>query len=116
MESLGSFTNSSSADGFTKGWSFDKATNEPMKFRVSANGLFIVAKRNNNASMGKFEVYINGARAKVVDTNQSDGWGDPYAFKIIKWQETKDMEIEIRPAEDSLDKNIDILGIGFSAN
>lgn len=116
IESLGSFTNSSSADGFTKGWSFDKATNEPMKFRVNANGLFIICRRNNNASMGKFEVYINGARAKVVDTNQSDGWGDPYAFKIIKWQETKDMEIEIRPAEDSLEKNIDILGIGFSAN
>lgn len=116
MESLGSFTNSSSADGFTKGWSFDKSTNEPMKFRVNANGLFIICRRNNNASMGKFEVYINGARAKVVDTNQSDGWGDPYAFKIIKWQETKDMEIEIRPAEDSSDKNIDILGIGFSTN
>lgn len=116
MESLGSYTNSSSADGFTKGWSFDKSTNEPMKFRVNANGLFIICRRNNNASMGKFEVYINGARAKVVDTNQSDGWGDPYAFKIIKWQETKDMEIEIRPAEDSLDKNIDILGIGFSTN
>lgn len=116
LESLGSFTNSSSADGFTKGWSFDKSTNEPMKFRVSANGLFIICRRNNNASMGKFEVYINGARAKVVDTNQSDGWGDPYAFKIIKWQETKDMEVEIRPAEDSLQKNIDILGIGFSAN
>ncbi len=116
MESLGSFMNSSSADGFTKGWSFDKSTNEPMKFRVNANGLFIICRRNNNASMGKFEVYINGARAKVVDTNQSDGWGDPYAFKIIKWQETKDMEIEIRPAEDSSDKNIDILGIGFSTN
>lgn len=116
MDSLGSFTNSSSADGFTKGWAFDKETNEPMKFNVSANGLFIVAKRNNNASMGKFEVYINGTRAKVVDTNQSEGWGDPYAFKIIKWQETKDMEVEIRPAEDSLDKNIEILGIGFSAN
>lgn len=87
-----------------------------MKFRVNANGLFIICRRNNNASMGKFEVYINGARAKVVDTNQSDGWGDPYAFKIIKWQETKDMEIEIRPAEDSSDKNIDILGIGFSTN
>lgn len=116
LESLGSFTNSSSADGFTKGWSFDKSTNEPMKFRVNANGLFIICRRNNNASMGKFEVYINGTRAKVVDTNQSDGWGDPYAFKIIKWQETKDMEVEIRPAEDSLQKNIDILGIGFSAN
>ena len=116
LESLGSFTNSSSADGFTKGWSFDKSTSEPMKFKVNANGLFIICRRNNNASMGKFEVYINGARAKVVDTNQSDGWGDPYAFKIIKWQETKDMEVEIRPAEDSLEKNIDILGIGFSAN
>lgn len=116
MDSLGSFTNASSADGFTKGWAFDKATNEPMKFNVSANGLFVVAKRNNNASMGKFEVYINGERAKIVDTNQSEGWGDPYAFKIIKWQDTKDMEVEIRPAEDSLQKNIEILGIGFSAN
>lgn len=116
LESLGSFTNASSADGFAKGWAFDKSTNEPMKFKVSANGLFVIAKRNNNASMGKFEVYINGERAKIVDTNQSEGWGDPYAFKIIKWQETKDMEVEIRPAEDSLQKNIEILGIGFSAN
>ena len=66
--------------------------------------------------MGKFEVYINGKKAAAINTNQKDGWGDPYAFKVIKWQETKDMEIEIRPAEDSLDKNIDILGIGFSTN
>ncbi|MGN0599606.1 MAG: SGNH/GDSL hydrolase family protein [Oscillospiraceae bacterium] len=115
MDSLGSFTSSSSADGFTKGWAFDKETNEPMKFTVDANGLFIICRRNNNDSMGKFEVYINGERAKTVDTNQKDGWGDPYAFKIIKWQETKNMEIEIRPAEDSLQKNIEILGIGFSS-
>lgn len=116
MESLGSFTKSSSADGFTKGWAFDKATSEPMKFSVNANGLFIICKRNNSASMGKFEVYINGERAKVVDTNQKDGWGDPYAFKIIKWQNTREMEVEIRPAEDSLQKDIGILGIGFSSN
>lgn len=116
MESLGSFTKASSADGFTKGWAFDKSASEPMKFTVNANGLFIICKRNNSASMGKFEVYINGERAKVVDTNQKDGWGDPYAFKIIKWQNTKEMEVEIRPAEDSLQKDIEILGIGFSSN
>lgn len=116
MCSLGSFTNASSADGFAKGWAFDKASNEPMKFSVNANGLFIVCKRNNSESMGKFEVYINGERAKVVDTNQKDGWGDPYAFKIIKWQDKKQMEVEIRPAEDSLQKNIEILAIGFSSN
>lgn len=116
MESLGSFTNSCTADGFTKGWAFDKSTTEPMKFNVTANGLFLVCKRNNNASMGKFEVYINGARVKTIDTNQSEGWGDPFAFKVIKWQETKDMEIEIRPTEDSLDKTIEILAVGFSAN
>lgn len=116
MESLGSFTNASSADGFSKGWAFDKATNEPMKFTVNANGIFLVCKRNNNSSMGKFEVYINGARAATIDTNQADGWGDPYAFKVIKWQETKDMEIEIRPTEDSLQKTIEILAVGFSSN
>ncbi|MGN0552654.1 MAG: SGNH/GDSL hydrolase family protein [Oscillospiraceae bacterium] len=116
MESLGSFTNTSSADGFSNGWAFDKTTNEPMKFTVNANGLFLVCKRNNNASMGKFEVYINGARVAAINTNQTEGWGDPYAFKVIKWQETKEMEIEIRPTEDSLQKNIEILAVGFSSN
>ena len=116
MESLGSFTNTSSADGFSKGWAFDKAASEPMKFTVNANGLFLVCKRNNNASMGKFEVYINGARVATINTNQTEGWGDPYAFKVIKWQETKEMEIEIRPTEDSLRKNIEILAVGFSSN
>lgn len=116
LDSLGSFKGKSSADGFSKGFAFDKSTNEPMKFTVRGNSLFIVCKRNNNNSMGKFDVYLNGSRVSTINTNDSDGWGDPYAYKIIKWQDIHEMEVEIRPTEDSLDKTIDILAIGFSAN
>lgn len=116
LDSLGSFTGKSSADGFSKGFAFDKTTNEPMKFTVTGNSLFIVCKRNNNNSMGKFDVYLNGSRVSTINTNDPDGWGDPYAYKIIKWQDIHDMEVELRPTEDSLDKSIDILAIGFSAN
>lgn len=116
LDSLGSFKGKSSADGFSKGFAFDKSTNEPMKFTVRGNSLFIVCKRNNEQSMGKFDVYLNGSRVSTINTNDPDGWGDPYAYKIIKWQDIHEMEIEIRPTEDSLDKTIDILAIGFSAN
>jgi len=116
LDSLGSFKGKSSADGFSKGFAFDKSTNEPMKFTVTGNSLFIVCKRNNNNSMGKFDVYLNGSRVSTINTNDPNGWGDPYAYKIIKWQDIHEMEVEIRPTEDSLDKTIDILAIGYSAN
>lgn len=116
LDSLGSFTGKASADGFSKGFAFDKSTNEPMKFTVTGNSLFIVCRRNNNNSMGEFDVYLNGSRVSTINTNDPNGWGDPYAYKIIKWQDIHDMEVELRPTEDSLDKSIDILAIGYSAN
>ena len=66
--------------------------------------------------MGKFDVYIDGSKVKTIDTNQSDGWGEPYAFQAIKWQSVHEMEVEIVPAEDSAGKNIEIFGIAFSQN
>ena len=66
--------------------------------------------------MGKIEVYIDGQRAKIIDTNDADGWGDPYAYQVIKWQSVKTMEVEVRIAEGSEDKTVEILGIAASAN
>ncbi|MDE7302791.1 MAG: SGNH/GDSL hydrolase family protein [Oscillospiraceae bacterium] len=102
---------------FTKGaWVYSGEGTEPLKMTVKGNSLFLVCKRNNSDTMGKFDVMINGDKAGTIDTKQSDGWGDPYAFQVIKWQGIKDMEVEIIPTEDSAGKTIEIFGIAFSQN
>lgn len=117
IESIGSFDKYASVRGFNKGWAYNgSAQGEPMKFTVTGNSIFLVCKRNNSADMGKIEVYINGTRAKVIDTNDKDGWGDPYAYQVIKWQSVKAMEVEIKIAEGSENKTAEILAIGYSAN
>ena len=61
--------------------------------------------------MGTFEVYINGTRAGIFKTKQSAGWGEAYADQVIKFSDTHEMDIEIRPADDNENKSIEILGI-----
>ena len=103
--------------GFTKGaWIYSGEGTDPLKMNIKGNSFFLVCKRNNNASMGKFEVYINGAKAATIDTNQKDGWGDPWAFQVIKWQSVKDMEVEIVPTADSAGKTIEIYAIACTQN
>jgi len=66
--------------------------------------------------MGSFDVYLNGAKLKTVNTMQSDGWGEAFSQQIIKFSEAKDMEIEIVPSEGNGDKAIQILGFAVCEN
>lgn len=102
---------------FKKGaWVYDGEGTAPLKMTVRGNSLFLICKRNNSSTMGKFDVYIDGSRVAAVDTNQSDGWGEPYAFQVVKWQNVHDMEVEIVPLEDSAGKTIEIFGIACTQN
>lgn len=102
---------------FTKGaWVYSGEGTEPMKLTVKGNSFFFICKRNNSDTMGKFEVYIDGTKAATIDTNQKDGWGDPYAFQAIKRSGVHEMNVEIVPTEDSAGKTIEIFGIAYSAN
>ena len=114
----GSFSlESRSAADFTKGaWVYSGEGSEPLKMTVKGNSFFFVCKRNNSGTMGKFEVYIDGAKAATIDTNQSDGWGDPYAFQAIKRSCVHEMNVEIVPAEDSAGKTVEIFAVGVTAN
>ncbi len=114
----GSFTlESRSIADFNKGaWVYSGSGTEPLKMTVKGNSLFFVCRRNNSDTMGKFEVYINGEKAGTIDTNQKDGWGDPWAFRAIKWQSVKDMEVELVPTEDSAGKTIEIYAIACTQN
>ena len=103
--------------GFTKGaWVYSGEGTAPMKMTVKGNSLFLVCRRHKNSTTGSFEVYINGDRAAAIDTNHPDGWGDPWAFQVIKWQSVKDMEIEIVPTAESVGKPIEIYAIGCTQN
>ncbi len=115
---MGSFTlESRSIADFNKGaWVYSGTGTEPLKMTVKGNSLFFVCRRNNSDTMGKFEVYINGEKAGTIDTNQKDGWGDPWAFRAIKWQSVKDMEVELVPTADSAGKTIEIYAIACSQN
>ncbi|MCH5194817.1 MAG: SGNH/GDSL hydrolase family protein [Oscillospiraceae bacterium] len=100
---------------FTKGaWVYKGEGTEPLKMKVRGNSLFLVCKRNNSETMGSFEVWIDGQKANTINTNQKDGWGEPYAFQVIKWSSVRDMEVEIVPTEDSAGKTIEIFGIACS--
>lgn len=114
----GSFSlESRSIADFTKGaWTYSGEGTEPMKLTVKGNSLFLVCRRNNSSTMGKFEVYIEGTKFTTIDTNQKDGWGDPFAFQVIKRSGVPEMNVEIVPTEDSAGKTIEIFGIAYSAN
>lgn len=102
---------------FKKGaWVYSGEGTEPMKLTVKGNSFFFICKRNNSDTMGKFEVYIDGTKAATIDTNQKDGWGEPYAFQVIKRSGVHEMNVEIVPTEDSAGKTIEIFGIAYSAN
>ncbi|MCM1330740.1 MAG: SGNH/GDSL hydrolase family protein [Ruminococcus sp.] len=117
----GSFAlESRSIADFPKGaWVYSGEGAEPLKMTVTGNSFFLVCRRNNSETMGKFEVYIDGKRAATIDTNQSDGWGDPYAFQAIRWSGVHEMNVElvpIVPEGDSAGKTIEIFAVGVTAN
>lgn len=103
------------ATDFPTSWKLSDGGTEPLKFKATASSVFVLFKRNNSDTMGSFEVYINGAKVKTIHSNQKDGWNEPYSELAIKFQTVKDMDIEIRPAEGSEDKNITILGVAVAA-
>ena len=114
----GKFTPVNSAVyGFTSSYMHDASLEGDMKISLKgANSFWIVYKRNNSANMGSVDVYLNGSKLKTINANDKDGWGDPYSSQVIKFSDTKDMEIEIKIAEGSEDKEFMILGFGYSQN
>ncbi len=105
---------------FKSGWgnsqSYDGGGTGGFKFKVKANAVSLIYKRNNNESMGKADIYLDGEKLTTINANDKDGWGDPFTARLIKWQGVKEMEIEIRMAEGFEDKAFEILGIAYSQN
>ncbi|MGN0641800.1 MAG: SGNH/GDSL hydrolase family protein [Huintestinicola sp.] len=106
---------SGGAAGFDTSWHYNGGS-EPMKLKIHGNAFFMIYKRNNSDSMGTADVYLDGEKLTVVNSNDPDGWGEAFSAQIIKFQSVKDLEIEIYPAEGSEGKSFDILGLAFTQN
>ncbi len=114
--STGSFeAKSTGTSGFATSWKYTGG-DEPLKLKVTANALFMIIRRNNNDSMGSFDIYLDGEYLTTINSNQSDGWGEAYANQVIKYQSVHEMEIEIYCSEGSEEKELTILGFAFSQN
>ncbi len=100
--------------GFTHQW----RANGPkaLRFTVEANAVFLIYNRNKTANMGEMDIYINGEKAMTINTCDSDGWGDPWTRLLVKSKTVETYEIEIRPAEGSESKRLDIFGIAYTQN
>lgn len=115
IEDTGAFLPvSSGTSGFPESWQLSEEGSGSMKMTVTGSAFFVVFKRDKSADRGSFDVYIDGERLSAVDTNQPDGWGEAFSKQIIKFQNPRSMDIEIRPSEGSEGKKIDILGFAVS--
>lgn len=115
---MGGFTPVNAAVyGFESSYMHDASLNGDMKISLKgANSFWVVYKRNNSDSMGSIDVYLNGNKLKTINSNDKDGWGDPYSAQVIKFSNLTDMDIEIKVSEGSEDKEIMILGFGYTKN
>lgn len=114
---MGGFTetNATVSGGFSAAYA-NNGEGTPMKLHMNGNSFFIIYKRNNSADMGSVDVTVNGAKLMTVNANDPDGWGDPYAAQIVKFQSPKEMDIEISMTADTLGKQFEIVGFGYSQN
>lgn len=101
--------------GFPCSWKYNGG-NEPLKLKTTANSFFVIFRRDNKDTMGSFDVYMNGAKLKTINTNQTDGWGEAFSEQVIKFHSVKDMDIEIVPSENNGDKTIEIVGFASASN
>lgn len=109
VTSLGSFAaDGQGTFGFTESW-HSEGGSEPLKITAETNSFIIAYKRNKNGTTGSFDITIDGAPFKTVDTNQSGGWGEAYAEIIINSDFASKHEIEITPHDDGLP--VDILAV-----
>ena len=77
--SSGSFKADNSYPRFAYGFNFEKySANTPMTFTTEGRGIFIVYKSNQNSSLGKLNVTVNGTKSQI-DGNRLYTWGGPEA-------------------------------------
>lgn len=96
-------------NGFPGYWEYKSrsdAGGAPIKLTAKGSSFFLIYKTNNNDKMGVVDVYVNGELAKTISSKEEYGWGGPAAAVVVQYDDVRDMDIEIRPADSETGKTV----------
>ncbi len=115
VDSLGSFTETGDLPSFNNGWKYtgEDTANNAFTFTYTGQALYLTYKDTANSAYGTAEVYIDGEYVTSLYANSSDGWNNPVIECVLREKETTTHTVEVRMAEDSLDKCFSILALGI---
>ena len=115
MDSLGSFTETGDLASFNNGWKYtgEDTANNAFTFTYTGQALYFTYKDTNSTAYGTAEIYIDGEYVTSLYANSSDGWNNPVIECVLREKETATHTVEVRMAEDSLEKAFSILALGI---
>ena len=120
--SLGDWTEGTTINTFTKGWSYngvkEEKENGPLTFKVTAKNLYLLYRENNTGNLGEVNVKITDEDGNVEETKvnglTANGWGNPTVFLLKPSGKQQEYTVEISMAEGSEDKFFEVLGFGYT--
>lgn len=111
LTEIGGFREASSdISHFPYDWIWGKEAGGSLKFTMNGKNLLMLYKEANSANMAAVEVYIDGKLKSKVNANSPDGWNNPQFALILNEVSEAEHEVEIKIADDTVDKNFHILG------
>lgn len=114
LDSLSNFNagsfKTSSHNRFPYAFEFQKGSaNTPMTFTTQGKGIFIVYKSNQNSSLGKLKITVNG-KTSSIDGNRLYAWGGPEAD--VAYIQNESGELNVSLSMDNAGTDFSIWGIG----
>ena len=88
--------------------------NAPLRFKVTGKTLYLVYKLSNDKNFGMLGVHINGALKKVVQGYGANAWNGPAVIRCADFDESTEMNVEIKMLDDHTDRQFEILAVGVS--
>lgn len=115
VDSLGSFTETGDLASFNNGWKYtgEDTANNAFTFTYTGQALYLTYKDTANTAYGTAEIYVDGEYVTSLYANSSDGWNNPVIECVLREKETATHTVEIRMAEDCLEKSFSILALGI---
>lgn len=102
----------SDISAFPHNWIWNKKSGGSLKFTMKGRNLFFLYKEANSDAMGTAEVWIDGKLTAKINANSPDGWNNPDYALVLNEVTEAEHEVELRIAQDSIEKNFHLLGIG----
>ena len=111
---LGSWADKETLAQFPNGWEYVKGgSNEPIRFTINCNTLYVIFRAQNSERLGTIDVYVDGEKVMDVKGNMSSGWNNPETQWIMGGGETAEHTVEIKMADGSEENYFWLLGFGY---